>query len=126
MTYCYIPTEEVRYFSEYIDFKSLKNWFFDLINSYAKWAAWQIKWQDTRNNSIKDIEFPFEYREGQNTLVKGVYQSILRKKRLYIEAPTGVGKTISTLFPAVKSNGSEAIQSSFLQCPRNSSAIASA
>lgn len=105
MTYCYIPTEEVRYFSEYIDFKSLKKWFFDLINSYAKWAAWQIKWQDTRNNSIKDIEFPFEYREGQNTLVKGVYQSILRKKRLYIEAPTGVGKTISTLFPAVKSMG---------------------
>lgn len=105
MTYCYIPTEEIRYFSEYMDYKTLEKWFFDLINSYAKWAAWQIKWQDTRNNSIKDIEFPFKYREGQNTLVKGVYQSILRKKRLYIEAPTGVGKTISTLFPAVKSLG---------------------
>lgn len=105
MTYCYIPTEEIRYFHEYMDYKTLKKWFDDLIHQYAKWAAWEIKWHETRNESIKVLEFPFEYRKGQNTLVKGVYQSILRNKRLYIEAPTGVGKTISTVFPAVKAMG---------------------
>ena len=105
ITYCHIPTEEIRRFHEYIDFAELENWFYDLIQKYAKWASWQIKWQEKRNQSIKSIEFPFEYRTGQDTLVKGVYQSILRKKRLYIEAPTGVGKTISTVFPAVKSMG---------------------
>lgn len=105
MTYCYIPTEEVRTFSERIPFAELEKWFMDLLHEYAKWAVWQIKWQERRNESIQELDFPFEYREGQQRLVKGVYQSILRRKRLYIEAPTGVGKTISTVFPAVKSIG---------------------
>lgn len=105
MTYCHIPTEEVRYFTEYLSFEELEHWYLALLQEYAKWAAWQIKWQEMRNQSIRQLEFPFTYREGQGKLVKGVYQSILRKKRLYIEAPTGVGKTISTVFPAVKSIG---------------------
>lgn len=105
ITYCHIPTEEVRYFHEFISFAELQNWYDTLLASYAKWASWQIRWQEERNNNIKSLEFPFPYRDGQNSLVKGVYQSILRKKRLYIEAPTGVGKTISTIFPAVKSLG---------------------
>lgn len=105
MTYCHIPTEDIRYFNEFLSYTELSKWFEELICSYAKWAAWQIKWQEKRNLSIKKLEFPFEYREGQSNLVKGVYQSIIRKKRLYIEAPTGVGKTISTIFPAVKSMG---------------------
>ncbi|MBU5478877.1 ATP-dependent DNA helicase [Eubacterium sp. MSJ-13] len=105
MTYCHIPTEEIRRFNEYIDFKTLEKWFYNLLHEYAKWASWEIKWHEKRNLSIKNVEFPFEYRPGQNTLVKGVYQTILRRKRLYIEAPTGVGKTISTVFPAVRAMG---------------------
>lgn len=105
MTYCHIPTEEIRYFSERISRETLHQWFMDLMQEYAKWIIWEIKWQEKRNESIRQINFPFHYREGQYTLVKGVYQSILREKRLYIQAPTGVGKTLSTVFPAVKSMG---------------------
>ncbi len=113
MTYCNIPTEELRYFKERISFENLKTWFFGLIGEYAKWAAWRIKWDEERNASIKDKEFPFEYRKGQSRLVKGAYQSIIRKKRLYIEAPTGVGKTISVVFPAVKAMGEGAAEKIF-------------
>lgn len=105
MTYCHIPTEEVRLFEERIPFRQIENWFLELVQEYAKWAAWEIKWQEERNRTIRGLAFPFEYREGQKKLVRGVYQSILREKRLYIEAPTGVGKTISTVFPTVKSIG---------------------
>ena len=105
MTYCHIPTEKVRCFEEQLSFQEISDQFYAILQEYVKWAAWQIKWQDDRNASLKKLEFPFSYREGQSKLVKGVYQSILRKKRLYIEAPTGVGKTISTVFPAVKSIG---------------------
>lgn len=105
MTYCHIPTEEVKYFSEQLTYDQLESWFLELVQEYAKWMVWEIKWKEQRNTSIQSLDFPFTYREGQHTLVKGVYQSILRKKRLYIEAPTGVGKTISTLFPTVKSIG---------------------
>lgn len=105
MTYCHIPTEEVRYFTEYLSFEEIEQQFLAILQEYAKWAAWQIRWQEIRTASLKELEFPFPYRDGQASLVKGVYQSILRKKRLYIEAPTGVGKTISTIFPTVKSIG---------------------
>ncbi|MDE6566481.1 MAG: ATP-dependent DNA helicase [Lachnospiraceae bacterium] len=105
ITYCYIPTEEVRYFQEEIDYETLSDWYQELINRYAQWISWQLHWQETRNTSIHALDFPFPYRDGQADLVKGVYQSIIRGKRLFIEAPTGVGKTIATLYPAIKSIG---------------------
>lgn len=105
ITYCHIPTEEVKYFIEAITMDELEDWFTELIRKYAKWIAWQIKWQNARNLSIRQTEFPFPYRDGQRELVRGVYLSILRQKRLYIQAPTGVGKTISTVFPAVRAMG---------------------
>ena len=85
--------------------KELEDWFIDVIGQYRKWADFQFEWQNLRKESIKAMEFPFPYREGQKELVTYVYQTIYHKRKLFIEAPTGVGKTISTLFPAVKSMG---------------------
>lgn len=105
MTYCNLDTEDKKYFEETFAFGDLSRWFEDLTAEYAKWAHWQIKWSRRRNESIKKMEFPFPYREGQKKLVSDVYLTILRNKRLFIEAPTGVGKTISTVFPAIKAMG---------------------
>ena len=85
----------------------LKVWFDEVIRQYEKWAKFQIEWRKARNASIKEIEFPFPYRKGQRELAVSVYRTILRKKKLFIQAPTGVGKTISTVFPAVKAVGEE-------------------
>ncbi len=105
MTYCNLETENLRYFEETFRYQELKDWFSHLLEEYAKWAVWQIKWCDKRDGAIKAMDFPFDYREGQKELVTGVYKTILRKKKLFIEAPTGVGKTISTVFPAIKAMG---------------------
>ena len=105
MTYCNLDTEEMRYFYEAQTWECLQEWFLELIAKYRKWADWQIAWRKKRQASIAQLEFPFPYREGQKQLVADVYRSINRKKTLFIEAPTGVGKTISTIFPAVKAVG---------------------
>ena len=60
MTYCHIPTEEVRIFEERISFREIENWFVDLVQEYAKWASWQIKWQEERNRTIQSLHFPFD------------------------------------------------------------------
>lgn len=105
MTYCNMETEEIKRFQSVYSFQELDTWFWELIGKYEKWARYQIQWKGKRNQSIKEIEFPFAYREGQKDLVVSVYRTILRKKKLFIQAPTGVGKTMATVFPAVKAIG---------------------
>ena len=55
--------------------------------------------------SIREVHFPFAYREGQKKLTAAVYRTIEQKKKLFIQAPTGVGKTIATVFPSIKAMG---------------------
>lgn len=105
MTYCNLDTEDIRYFREIWEWEDLYDWFEHLITEYKKWADWQIAWRKTRQESIIQLEFPYPYREGQRKLVADVYRTIMRRKTLFIQAPTGVGKTISTIFPAVKAVG---------------------
>lgn len=105
LTYCNIETENMKYFDFEYTFEELEVWFESLITEYSKWAIWEYKWILARNESIKELEFPFEYRAGQKQLVTDVYKTIIREKRLFIEAPTGVGKTISTVFPTIKAMG---------------------
>ncbi len=107
MTYCNLDTEDIRYFHYDYTFEELAVWFEKLITEYKKWADFQFAWKKLRQASIKPLQFPFSYREGQKELAAGVYRTISRKKNLFIQAPTGAGKTISTVFPAVKAVGED-------------------
>lgn len=107
MTYCNLDTEDVKLFQEVFAWDALADWFGNLIAEYRKWADWQIMWRRKRQESIQNLEFPYPYREGQRKLVGDVYRTICRGKNLFLQAPTGVGKTISTIFPAVKAVGEE-------------------
>ena len=105
MTYANLDTNEIKRFQEVFSFEEIESWFMELYETYRKWADFEVHWKEVRQNSIKELEFPFPYREGQRELVRDVYRTILRKKTLFLQAPTGVGKTISTVFPAVKAVG---------------------
>jgi len=105
MTYCQMETEEIKRFRESYPFDELEEWFLAVVKQYEKWARFELEWKETRNQSIKGVDFPFAYREGQKELVVSVYKTILRQKGLFIQAPTGVGKTIAAVFPAVKAVG---------------------
>lgn len=105
MTYCNLETEDLKYFYFVYDRQELEDWFGKLMGEYEKWAGFQADWRTICKESIRPLEFPFSYREGQNDLAYGVYRTIVRKKRLFIQAPTGVGKTMSVVFPAVKAVG---------------------
>ncbi len=105
MIYCHLETEELKYFEETDSFEELSLWFDALIGEYRKWSDYQTAWLVKRNESVSGLEFPFPYRRGQKELVTYVYQTIYHKRKLFIEAPTGVGKTVSTVYPAFKALG---------------------
>lgn len=105
LTYCNLETEEIRRFVQAKSAEELGVWFAGIVHEYMKWARFLYHHELTRDASIRGLEFPYPYREGQRDLVVSVYKTISRKKRLFIQAPTGIGKTLSTVFPAVKAIG---------------------
>lgn len=113
VTYCNFETEQIKRFPEELAFSELSAWFDALVKEYAKWAVWERRWKKQRDASAKELQFPFSYREGQKEFTAGVYRSILREKKLFAMAPTGVGKTISTVFPAVKAVGESVAEKLF-------------
>lgn len=105
MTYCNLDSEEKKYFRETYTQNELDLWFSGLVDEYYKWAKFQYDWRQLRNRSMQGLEFPFPYRDGQRELVQGIYRTILRKKQLFVQAPTGIGKTMCTVFPSVRAVG---------------------
>ena len=105
ITYIQLETEEIKTFEFVRECDALKEWFESLVLQYAKWARWQIGWQELRDDSIKNTRFPYAYRISQKRMMNGVYRSIEEKKNIFIQAPTGTGKTLGTLFPSIKAMG---------------------
>ena len=105
MTYGNLETEVLKRFREEWSAAELAVWFEDLTREYGKWALWQYHHRQTRDASMQGLEFPYPYRQGQRELAVSVYRTISRSKTLFIQAPTGIGKTMSSVFPAVKSMG---------------------
>ncbi|QAT40888.1 ATP-dependent DNA helicase [Clostridium sp. JN-9] len=103
LTYFQINTEEIKYFNKQFSLKELEQFFYDLLDKYLIWARFTSNWIEVRDNSIKEIEFPFKtYRKGQRQMAVAAYGTIKEGKKIFIQAPTGIGKTISTLFPSIK------------------------
>lgn len=105
MTYSHLDTEDTRRFREIFSMEELKNWYQKLLDDYHKWISCSLSWKKERNVSMKDLQFPFPYREGQREIVSGVYHTVSSKKTLFVQAPTGVGKTMSAIFPSVRAIG---------------------
>ena len=105
MTYCSLVTQEIRRFTQEFTAGEISEWFEGLMNEYSRWAQMVIRWEAVRTSSLAALEFPFRYREGQRELAVHVYHTICHGRKLFLEAPTGTGKTISTVFPALKAIG---------------------
>ena len=105
ITYCNMESYEVRRFREKYSFEDIAEWYEKVIALYKRWADMSYYWRITRQNSIEVLRFPYEYRPGQKEVAQDVYRTIARNKILFIQAPTGSGKTLSTLFPSVMAVG---------------------
>ena len=114
LTYYNVEDFGTKFLRKEYSFHELREFFYDLIEKYKEWIILEKIWIDFRNDSIENFNFPFEsYRKGQRELAIRVYKAITEGKKCFAEAPTGIGKTMSTLFPAVKALGAKETQKIF-------------
>lgn len=106
LTYYNLDTKEIKHLVKVYTYEELEVFFSTLIEKYALWIRFYMDWSKERTSYLKALKFPFDaYRIGQRELAVNVYKSITNGSKLYVNAPTGIGKTISTLFPALKAMG---------------------
>ena len=105
LTYIRQGKEKEQFIDSYVfNYLELEQFVIDLINDYLEFYNIIFAKLEKRNQSIESLNFPFKkYRQGQRELAKYCYAVATKRKRLFVEAPTGIGKTISTIFPFIKS-----------------------
>lgn len=114
LTYYQVEFETMKQFIKSFDVDELASFYQNLLAEYYKWAIMERDFKKIKTSSIKAMPFPFkEYREGQRKLAVAIYKTILDEDVLYVQAPTGIGKTISTLFPSIKAIGEDKIERIF-------------
>ncbi len=94
--------EESRY-SEELDRDALQVFAESLCARYVAWAQSEARHRKRRQDWLQQITFPrVEFREGQRDLAAAVWRACTRGESLRIQAPTGLGKTLGTLYPALR------------------------
>lgn len=106
LTYYHLDSRKEKTFERCFELAELETFFNTLVESYLEWFRKVYAWQARRDQSIEQLGFPYAaYRPGQREMAVAVYKAIRANDRLYVQSPTGVGKTIAALFPAVKALG---------------------
>jgi DNA excision repair protein ERCC-2 len=106
LSYFQMDTGEIHNFKKHFALGELEIFFQDLAAKYLRWAETVARWELLRDKSIRKLQFPFDdYRPGQREMAVNVYRTIKNNSHQLIQAATGIGKTMASIFPAVKAMG---------------------
>ncbi|MDO7906399.1 helicase C-terminal domain-containing protein [Paenibacillus sp. JX-17] len=103
LTYVQVNSGEERRLQRTMDYNQLEDYVHQILKAYAPYARLMQEHERRRTESLAGLQFPFpSYRAGQRHLAGAVYKTVAEGQQLLAQAPTGIGKTISTLFPVMK------------------------
>ncbi|MEK4240059.1 helicase C-terminal domain-containing protein [Paenibacillus sp. FSL H7-0714] len=106
LTYVHRATDEQKSLYRTLSLDELISFANDTVARYAPYAEMMVRHDAKKEQSLRELQFPFpSYRKGQRHFAGAVYKSIVEKVSLFAQAPTGIGKTMSTLFPVLKAMG---------------------
>lgn len=104
LTYAHFDSGDIKRVKKQFTYEALKFFLNETVERYRKWLVFKKEWLINRNRSLENLDFPYkDYRKGQRHMAVSVYNTIKDGGILYAEAPTGIGKTMSTIFPSIKS-----------------------
>jgi DNA excision repair protein ERCC-2 len=103
LVYFDIISKQETLLKEYYDAKSLKHYFEEQCERFLDWAEQELAHRNARDGGLTSLRFPHAaFRPGQWQLAESVYKGAQSGRCLMAQAPTGIGKTIGTLFPLLK------------------------
>ena len=103
---CRSDDEQIREKTEYADLASLRGFYLELLSRVQRWVKLHLVHQTQERPALCRLPFPYSYmRQGQERMVRAVHKAVAKQRRLFVQAPTGIGKTMSTLYPAVRALG---------------------
>ncbi len=104
LSYFCLSSDDIVDFEYTFAVASLEEAVNKMLDDYSLLISRRLQATDALRKTAKKLEFPFEgFRKGQREGAAQVYSAIKKGKNLFLQAPTGSGKTMMTLFPAVKS-----------------------
>lgn len=102
-------------------FKELENKLVEYLIEYFDFQKILTKKQVQKIQSFSNLEFPFStFRKGQKELIDRIQETIKTKDILFVEAPTGIGKTMSTIYSTLNPLVKNDLDKIFYLCPKNS------
>lgn len=120
LTYCHLDTGDTLELVEAGPRDTLASFFQAVVERYLQWATTLDRWRRLRDRAILALDFPFSsYRPGQRALAVAVYRALRDGGQALVQAPTGIGKTMAVLFPAVKTLAEGRIERIFFLTARN-------
>ncbi len=103
LLYCHPDTGEAVPFEETKDRDQLKDYLEATLSRYGRWLAAQLGYRTDRDRWLQARPFPYgSFRPHQRALAGRVYRAFTDAEHLLLEAPTGSGKTMGVLYPALK------------------------
>ncbi len=101
-----VDNDKIREHTEYMTADALKEYYLSLLYRVERWAILLATHTAEELPRLAKVPFPYyDMRLGQEQLVRAVHRTIRQGRRLFAQAPTGIGKTMSTLYPALRSRG---------------------
>lgn len=123
LTYYQVESERIKAFDRTLTRAELTSFYDELIHQYKKWALLKRDLHIQAKTTSQALRFPFaQYRPHQRAFAAHVYQTIGARGSLIVQAPTGIGKTVSTLFPSLKAIGEGKCEKVFYLCAKNMTA----
>ena len=104
LTYVSVVDYDLKSFDMVAKFDDLEDFTLNTLEQYIVWLQMLKTSQNNKKETLESIKFPFETeRPGQRNLMKATYKALNDNEILYCIAPTGIGKTMATMFSALKS-----------------------
>ncbi|HSG04270.1 MAG TPA: DEAD/DEAH box helicase, partial [Marinobacterium sp.] len=120
LTYLEIASDEVTELDESVSGESLWQELESLVTTYQHWHFELRQARTERDSALNQLTFPYpQFRKGQRALAESVFKAVRTGRQLLLEAPTGSGKTLGTLFPALRAMAADDIDKLLYLTTRN-------